>query len=67
MKSFILDTPEEIKQYRLLSMYHALKLETQGLKFRGGSVYARIKKEFGLKGNKATVLQQFGALIGKHN
>jgi len=65
MTSFILDTPEAINQYRLLALYQALKLETQGLKFRGGSVYARIKKEFGLKGNKQSVLDQFGALIGK--
>jgi hypothetical protein len=46
-------------------MYQALKLETLGLKHSRGSVYALVKKEFSLKGNKASVLEQFGKLIGK--
>jgi hypothetical protein len=46
-------------------MYQALKLETLGLKHSRGSVYALIKKEFILKGSKASVLEQFGKLIGK--
>ena len=61
----MLTTPEEIKQYRLLTLYHALKLETLGLKHSRGSVYALIKREFNLKGNKQNVLSQFGKLIGK--
>jgi hypothetical protein len=61
----MLNTPEQIEQYRLLTMYQALKLETLGLKHSKGSVYALIKKQFGLKGNKASVLKQFGQLIGK--
>ena len=61
----ILNTPEQIEGFRLLTMYHALKLETLGLKNSRGSVYALIKKEFSLKGNKQSVLEQFGKLIGK--
>ena len=61
----MLTTPEEIKQYRLLTLYHALKLETLGLKHSRGSIYALIKREFNLKGNKQNVLSQFGKLIGK--
>ena len=62
----MLTTPEEINQYRLLTLYHALKLETLGLKNSKGSVYALIKREFQLKGNKQNVLSQFGKLIGKN-
>jgi len=61
----MLNTPEQIEGFRLLTMYHALKLETLGLKHSRGSVYALIKKEFHLKGNKVSVLEQFGKLIGK--
>jgi len=61
----MLTTPQEINQYRLLTLYHALKLETLGLKNSRGSVYALIKREFNLKGNKQNVLSQFGKLIGK--
>ncbi len=61
----MLNTPEQIERYRLSTLYHALKLETLGLKHSRGSVYALIKKQFGLKGNKQSVLDQFGKLIGK--
>jgi hypothetical protein len=61
----MLTTPEQIEQYRLLTLYQMLKLETLGLKHSRGSVYALIKKEFSLKGNKQSVLDQFGKLIGK--
>ena len=61
----MLTTPEQIEQYRLLTMYQMLKMETLGLKHSRGSVYALIKKQFGLKGNKQSVLKQFGQLIGK--
>jgi hypothetical protein len=61
----LLNTPDQIEQYRLHVLYQALKLETLGLKHSRGSVYALIKKQFGLQGNKASVLKQFGQLIGK--
>ena len=60
-----LNTPEQIEQYRRAVLYQALKLETMGLKHSKGSVYALIKKQFNLKGNKASVLNQFGQLIGR--
>lgn len=61
----ILTTPEQIKQFQLLTMYQALKLECLGLKHSQRSVYALVKKQFNLKGNKQSVLKQFGQLIGK--
>lgn len=42
----------------------ALKMEIFGMKRRGQSAYSIIKQEFGLKGNKRSVLEQFEKLIG---
>jgi len=61
----VLDNPESIQMYRLLAMYQMLKLETKGMKHSHISVYALVKKEFGLTGTKQSVLEQFGKLIGK--
>jgi hypothetical protein len=58
------DTPELIEGYRLLVLASKLKLETKGLKMsRGPSAYTLIKKEFNLKGNKQSVLDQFNAML----
>ena len=51
-------TPED-----MATLKSALKLEIAGLKRRGRSVYSIIKEEFGLKGNKKTVLFDFENLI----
>lgn len=61
----VLDRLESIEMYRLLTMYQMLKLETKRMKHSRGSVYALVKKEFGLHGTKQSVLEQFGKLIGK--
>jgi hypothetical protein len=53
---------ENIAKARMLSMRKVLHLEILGLKFRR-SVYAQIKREFGLKGSKQRVLEQFSAMI----
>ena len=58
-----LDTPEQIEMYRLLSLRSALKLECLGMKRRGQSVYSIVKAEYGLKGNKKSVLQQLEEII----
>jgi hypothetical protein len=54
----IADTTRDIKLYTLLSLKQTLKLECLGLKFRGGSVYAYVKRTYGFKGNKHSVLAQ---------
>ena len=56
-------TPENIDFIRMATLKSALKLEIAGLKRRGRSVYAIIKEEFGLTGNKRTVLADFTKLI----
>jgi hypothetical protein len=48
-----------INKYRMKTLKQALKLETKGMKRRGRSVYSIVKQEFGLKGNKQSVYEQF--------
>ena len=59
----MLDTPEKIEQYRLLALKWGLKLEIHGMTKRGPTCYSIIKKEFGLKGNKRSVLHQFEKIL----
>jgi len=63
--SISLTTPEQISGYRLLMLASALKLETKGIyPIKGSrSAYTVIKKEFGLKGNKQRVLDQFNEIL----
>ena len=61
----MLDTPEQIQHYRYFVMLSGLKLEIAGLKMRGGSCYAIIKREFGFKGNKTAVYNQLAEVLGK--
>jgi hypothetical protein len=57
-------TGDDIGRYRRLVLRSALKLEINGLRMtRGRTVYSIIKKEFGLKGNKQLVLEQFEDLL----
>jgi hypothetical protein len=44
---------------RICALRGALEVELAGIRFRGGSVTARVKKEFGLKGSKQKVYEQF--------
>ena len=57
--TLIADTPRDMKLYTLLSMKQALKLECLGMKCRGESRYSYIKRFYGFKGNKHSVLAQF--------
>ena len=58
-----LNTPEQIDMFRFLSLKSALKLECLGMKRRGQSAYAIVKAEYGLKGNKKSVLEQMEQII----
>ena len=53
----ILDTPDQIARYRLATLRAALKLEIAGMKRRGPSAYAILKKE-GFAGTRAEILEQ---------
>ena len=61
----VLDTPEDINMFRMLSLKGALGLEVKGMKRRGRSAYSIVKEEFGLKGNKQRVLEQFTPIVEK--
>jgi hypothetical protein len=52
-----LTTPDQIARYRLATLRAALKLEIAGLKRRGPSAYAILKKE-GFAGTRADILEQ---------
>ena len=62
----VYDTPEAINAYRNQVLLRGLQAEVRGMKLtRGRSCYAVIKEQFGLKGNKKKVLDQFTKLL--HN
>lgn len=54
---------ENIANARLITLRSALKLELLGMKRRGRSVYSIVKEEFGLKGNKQKVFDQFSKIV----
>ena len=60
MNAIVLDTPEQIARYRLLTLRAALRLEIAGMKKRGDSAYKILKAE-GYSGTRAKVLEQLHA------
>ncbi len=54
-------TPAEISAFQMLTLKGALKLETLGMKRRGPSAATLVKRQFGFKGNKASLLEQLEA------
>ena len=60
----VLTDPDKIRGFQLLVWHHAMKLEAKGLHHSSGrSVTAIVKREFGLKGNRAKVQAAFEALL----
>ena len=59
----IIDKPEDIDLYSIMTKRSALVLEMRGMKRRGRSAYSLIKEEFGLKGNKQKVFEQLTEII----
>lgn len=58
MNNQVLDTPEQIAEFRLRTLHKMLKLEILGMTRRGQSAYAIIKQETDLKGSKQKVYDQ---------
>ena len=54
-------TGSDIDLFRMSVLEKALRLELLGMKSRGRSAYSIIKSEFGLKGNRQSVYDQFVA------
>ena len=63
----ILNTPNQIDAFRLLTLRGALRLEVMGMKRHGRSVYSIVKEEFALKGNKQKVFDQFTEILQENN
>tara|TARA_R110000787_G_scaffold116575_1_gene226875 strand:- start:35 stop:256 length:222 start_codon:yes stop_codon:yes gene_type:complete len=61
----VIEGKENILEYRLMVLHSALKLEARhGMRMsRGPSAYSIVKKEYGFKGNKQRVLDQFEELL----
>ena len=55
-----LDTPEQIQMARLLTLRQGLKLEMKGMRMsnHARTAYSILKKEFGMKGSRQTVLDE---------
>jgi hypothetical protein len=49
----ILTQPHQIEAFRLLAIKGRLELELKGIKFRGGSTFAYVKRTFPLTGRLA--------------
>ena len=56
-------TGTDIDLFRMSVLEKALRLELLGMKGRGRSAYSVIKSEFGLKGNRQSVYDQFKAMV----
>ena len=64
----VLDTPEQIEMFRYKTLLKGLRLEILGMQMsRGRSCYSIIKKEFGLKGSKQKVFDQFKLMLEQVN
>jgi hypothetical protein len=62
----VLDNPNQIAHFRLLTLRQMLKLEMLGMKHSSGkSAYAMIKRELGLKGSRQSVFEQLSKMLGK--
>ena len=56
-------TGDNIDLFRMSVLAKALRLELLGMKGRGRSAYSVIKSEYGLKGNRQSVYDQFKAMV----
>jgi len=59
----VMDTKQGINWFRMRTMQAALRLEVAGMHHSKLSVYAQIKREYGLRGSKARVLEQFTQMV----
>ena len=62
-EAIVANTPDKIEMFRLLALRGALKLELVGMRRRGPSAYSIIKSQYGFKGSKQRVLDQFEGYI----
>jgi hypothetical protein len=64
----VLDTPGQIEMFRYKTLLRGLRLEIAGMQMsRGRSCYSIVKSEFGLKGSKQKVYDQFKLMLEQVN
>ena len=61
----MLNTPEQIAHFRLLTLRQMLKLELLGMTRHGRTAYSIVKQELNLKGSRQSVFNQLSAMLGK--
>ena len=59
----ILTDFDQIAVARMLTLRKGLQLEIKGMRHSGRSCYSIIKRDFGLTGTRARVLEQFEQII----
>jgi len=59
----ILTDLDQIETARMLTLRKGLQLEIKGMRHSGRSCYSIIKRDFGLTGTRAQVLDKFEQLI----
>lgn len=58
-RAVVLDRPDQIRAYQLGVLIQGAKLEGKGLRMcRGPSALSRLKKYYGLRGNRENVVAQ---------
>lgn len=66
--TMVLDTPTQIEMFRCKTLLRGLRLEIAGMKMsRGRSCFSIIKSDFGLKGSKQKVYDQFKLMLEQVN
>jgi hypothetical protein len=60
--AMMIDTPEGIEAYRLLAIKGILKLELAGMRGKINT-FAAVKREFGFKGSRQFVYEQYVAML----
>ncbi len=56
-------TGDSVRLVQMVAQKYALKLEVLGMRRHGRSIYSIVKQQYGLTGNKKTVLAKLEALI----
>lgn len=52
-------TGDDVHVYRILTLRMGLRLELRGIRIRRPSIHTLVKREFGLRGNRQSVYDQF--------
>lgn len=65
----LFDGPKAVNFFRMTTLLQGMKFELKtGMRMtRGPSCFTRVKQEYGLKGNKQKLIDQFEKLVAEEN